>query len=100
MNYLTIYFYLFSKKKQKQKKMQEELPPELWVHTLTFVGAKDVLRNVSLVSSYWKTLADYPTLWHTFCEQADIAEGCGGAEITNWKDHFKDSNVCMYLSLS
>ena len=66
----------------------EEVPPELWVEILGYVGPYDVLKNVSLVSSHWNNLANHPSLWHSFCERPEVIDKT--VDVEDWKNRYRE----------
>ncbi len=76
-----------------------ELPAELWAHVFSYLSVKDLVFNVSLVSSGWHTFANSGFLWQEICQRYDVplppqqeqeGERRGGDdEPFHWKRVFK-----------
>ena len=75
-----------------------ELPAELWAHVFSYLSVKDLVFNVSLVSSRWHALANSGFLWQEICQRYDVPlppqqqegerRGCDD-EPFHWKRVFK-----------
>ena len=75
-----------------------KLPAELWTHVLSYLSVKDLVFNVSLVSSHWHAFANSGFLWQDICQRYDVPlppqqqegerRGCDD-EPFHWKRVFK-----------